>query len=91
MRIIWYSGDAGVIRSSRSTSRVRDRGDRLGQLRVGDPRAELLDFGLFAFAELVLNRFELLAQVVLPLRVGHFLLRRRLDLASSSRAARFRG
>ena len=31
--------------------------------------------------ELLLNRLQLLAQVVLPLRVGHFLLRLRLDLA----------
>ena len=35
----------------------------------------------FAFAELVLDRLQLLAQVVLPLRVGHLLLRRRFDLA----------
>ena len=81
MRIIWYSGEAGVIRSSRSTSRARDRGDRFGQLRVGDALAQLLDLGLLAFAELVLDRLQLLAQVVLPLRVGHLLLRGRLDLA----------
>ena len=53
----------------------------LGQLRVGQALAQLLRFGLFAFPELVLNRLELLAQEVLPLRVGHLLLRRRLDLA----------
>ena len=34
------------------------------------------DSGLFAFTQFVLNGFELLPQVVLPLRVGHFLLRR---------------
>src|SRR5206468_9621023 len=51
----------------------------LRQARRGQSSAQLLDFGLLAFAELVLDGFQLLAQVVLPLRVGHFLLRRRLD------------
>ena len=58
-----------------------DGGDVVRQLRVGEPLADLLRFRLLALAELVLNRLELLAQVVLPLRVGHLLLRRRLDLA----------
>jgi hypothetical protein len=46
-----------------------------------DPRAQLLQFIAFTFAELLLNRFQLLAQVILTLRVGHLLLRLRLDLA----------
>ena len=58
-----------------------DRRDRLGQLRLGEARAQVGDLGLLAFAELLLDRLELLAQVVLPLRVGHLLLRGRLDLA----------
>jgi len=43
----------------------------LRQMSRTDAAAKLLDLGLLAFAELVLNRFQLLAQVVLPLRVGH--------------------
>ena len=60
---------------------ARDRGHRLRQVRRGQPGAKVQRFGLLAFAELVLNRLELLAQVVLPLRVGHLLLRRGFDLA----------
>ena len=50
-------------------------------LRVLDPLAQLRDLVALAFAELLLDRLQLLAQVVLPLRVGHLLLRLRLDLA----------
>ena len=59
----------------------RDGVHALGQLRVLDPLAELGDLVAFAFTEFLLNGLELLAQVVLTLRVGHLLLRRRLDLA----------
>ncbi len=57
-----------------------DRRHRLGQRGLGDARA---DFGRLAvaFAELGLDRLHLLAQQILPLRVGHFLFRLRLDLA----------
>ncbi len=53
----------------------------LGQRCGRDPRAQVLDLVAFAFAKLLLNRLHLLAQVVLLLRVGHLLLRLRLDLA----------
>ena len=77
MRIIWYSGDAGVMRSSRSTSRIADRRrPRSGSFASAMRLRSSCDLVAFAFAELVLNRLELLAQEVLPLRVGHLLLRR---------------
>ena len=57
-----------------------DGGDGLGQVRVGDALAQLLDLAV-ALAELGLDRLHLLAQHVLPLRVGHLLLGARLDLA----------
>ena len=53
----------------------------LGQLGVLDALAQLGELVALAFAELLLNRLHLLAQVVLTLRVGHLLLRLRLDLA----------
>ena len=53
----------------------------LRQLRGRDPVAQFLGLGAFLLAQLLLDRLELLAQVVLPLRVGHLLLRLRLDLA----------
>ena len=43
--------------------------------------AQLGKLVAFAFAELLLDRLQLLAQVVLTLRVGHLLLRLRFDLA----------
>src|SRR5688572_5288236 len=58
-----------------------DGGDRLGQVRVLDALAQLLELVAFAFAQLLLDRLHLLAQVVLTLRVGHLLLRLRFDLA----------
>ena len=80
MRIIWYSGDAGVIRSSRSTSRSATASTARA---ASPPRRACAAPGsrCLAFAELVLDRLQLLAQEVLPLRVGHLLLARRLDLA----------
>ena len=69
------------MRASRSTSRMATSVHGLGKLRVFDALAELGDLVAFAFTEFLLNGFELLAQVVLTLRVGHLLLRRRLDLA----------
>ena len=57
------------MRSRRSTSRLAIAATVIGQLRVAEPLANLLRLRLLAFAELVLNRLELLAQVVLPLRV----------------------
>ncbi len=56
-----------------------DGGDRLGQVRVGDAFAQLLDFAV-ALAELRLDGLHLLSQHVLPLRVGHLLLGLRFDL-----------
>jgi len=53
----------------------------LGQIGLLHPRSQPLDFVAFALAELVLDRLQLLPEVVLPLRVGHLLLRLRLDLA----------
>ena len=58
---------------------VRDRGDVLGQIRFGDALAQLLRLAV-PFAELGLDRLQLLAQHVLPLRVGHLLFRARFDL-----------
>src|SRR4029078_7373156 len=55
--------------------------DRFGKGRLRQTIPKVLDFGLLAFSELVLDGLELLAQVVLPLSVGHFLLRGRLDLS----------
>ena len=52
-----------------------------GSFAVLDALAQLGELVAFAFAELLLDRLQLLAQVVLPLRVGHLLLRLRLDLA----------
>ena len=52
----------------------------LGQVRVGDALAQLLDFAV-ALAELGLDGLHLLAQHVLPLRVGHLLFGARLDLS----------
>ena len=70
------------MRSSRSISRVATAATCLGQASRRRPfRAAPAISSALALAELVLNRLELLAQVVLPLRVGHLLLRRRLDLA----------
>jgi hypothetical protein len=48
---------------------------------VLDALAQLLQLVAFAFAQLLLDRLHLLAQVVLTLRVGHLLLRLRFDLA----------
>ena len=59
---------------------LRDGADGFRQVRGGNPGAKLLDLGLFAFAELVLDRLQLLAEVVLTLRVRHLLLCGRLDL-----------
>ena len=60
---------------------MRDGVHGLRQLRVLDPLAQLGELVALAFAELLLDRLELLAQVVLALRVGHLLLRLRFDLA----------
>ena len=49
-------------------------------MRVGDFRPDRLDLAV-TLAELGLNRLHLLAQHVLALRVGHFLLGARLDPA----------
>ncbi len=57
----------------------RDLVDVLGQVTRGDLFAQQLDLVGLALAELVLDRLELLPQVVLPLRVRHLLLRLRLD------------
>ncbi len=58
----------------------RNRLDPLGQVRVGDPRADFLDLAV-AFSELGLDRLQLLPQHVLPLGVGHLLLGARFDAA----------
>jgi hypothetical protein len=81
VRSIWYSGEAGVIRAEPVDLAQRHRRHGLGQLRVLEPLAQLGELGPLALAELLLDRLELLAQVVLPLRVAHLLLRLRLDLA----------
>ena len=60
------------------------RGDavnRLGQVGGLHTAAKFLRLGLLAFAQLVLDGLQLLAQEVLPLGVGHLLLRGCLDLA----------
>ena len=82
MRSIWYSGDAGGHALEPIDLAHRDRvrplsGSFASSIRLRSSR-ELV---AFAFAELLLDRLQLLAQVVLPLRVGHLLLRLRLDLA----------
>ena len=51
----------------------------LRELGVLDALPHLRDLVALAFTELLLDRFELLSQVVLTLGVGHFLLRLRLD------------
>ena len=81
MRIIWYSGEAGAHARQAIDLALAAVVHRLGQLRVLDALAQLRELVAFALAELLLNRLQLLAQVVLPLRVGHLLLRLRLDLA----------
>ncbi len=53
----------------------------LGQLRRGDPLAQVLHLLALGLAEFRLDRLHLLAQEVLALRVGHLLLRGRFDLA----------
>ena len=70
-----------VMRSRRFDLAHGDGVDRLGQLGVLDALAQLRQLVAFAFAQLLLDRLQLLAQVVLTLRVGHLLLRLRLDLA----------
>jgi hypothetical protein len=55
--------------------------DALGQLCGLDARAQLRKVVAVALAEFLLDRLHLLAQVVVTLRVGHLLLRLRLDLA----------
>ncbi len=55
--------------------------DGVGKLGLVDALAEVAGVGGVRLAEFVLDRLELLAQVVLPLRVAHLLLRLRLDLA----------
>ena len=59
---------------------VRDRRDALGQVRLGDRLRSSCDLAV-PFAELGLDRLHLLAQHVLPLRVGHLFFGARLDLA----------
>jgi hypothetical protein len=59
-------------------------GDHLhvgGQLGFGDARLELPGLVALALAQFLLDGLQLLAQVVLLLRVRHLLLRLRLDLA----------
>ena len=69
------------MRASRSTSRIATVLTASGSFASSIALAQLGELVAFAFAELLLDRLELLAQVVLPLRVGHLLLRLRLDLA----------
>ena len=53
----------------------------------GDLLAQQLDLVGLALAELILDRLQLLPQVVLPLRVRHLLLRLRFDACPSPRGA----
>ena len=69
------------MRASRSTSRLATVSTASGRFASSTRVAQLLDLVALALAELLLDRLQLLAQVVLPLRVGHLLLRLRLDLA----------
>ncbi len=54
--------------------------DPFGEVRVGDAGADFLDVAV-AFAELGLNRLQLLPQHVLALGIGHLLLGARFDSA----------
>ena len=69
------------MRASRPSSRSAACCTASGSPAAVDLLAQQLDLVGLALAQLVLNGLELLAQVVLPLRVGHLLLRLRLDLA----------
>ncbi len=53
----------------------------LRQRSIVDAPAQVRDLGSFLLPKLLLDRLQLLPQVVLTLRVGHFLLRLRFDLA----------
>ena len=70
------SGEAGEMPASRLELALRLAPRLVGQRRLLDPAAELGDLAaaLFVLAELALNGSELLAQVVLALRLGEPLL-----------------
>ena len=69
------------MRSRRSISAHHLLEDGLGQLRLVEAPAQFGGLLAFFLAEFGLDRLELLAQVVLALRVAHLLLGLRLDLA----------
>ncbi len=58
----------------------RGGGSRFRQLGLLNPLPQLGQLIAITIAKLLLDRLELLAQVILPLRIGHLLLRLRLDL-----------
>jgi hypothetical protein len=67
--------------SSRIDLPLGDGPHVVGQIGLRHPLAQHLRFVGLAFAQLLLNRLELLPQVVLTLGVSHFLLRLRFNLA----------
>ena len=77
-----YSAAAGGSFSSRESSRSAALRIVLGQLQLGELRAQLVHLGLLlvALAELLLDRLQLLAQEVLALALLHLRLDLRLDL-----------
>ena len=82
VRATVYSAAAGGILASRSSSRSASLLRLLGHPGRLDLLAQRVDLlrALVALAELLLDRLELLAQVVLPLRLRHLRLDLRLDL-----------
>ena len=77
-----YSAAADGSRSSRPSSRRRRLLDLLRQLERLEPLPQLLELGLLgvAFAELLLDRLQLLAQEELALALLELRLHLRLDL-----------
>ncbi len=78
------SADCGGIFSKRPSSFRAFSVDLLGHAGLADLGGVLVDLGLdlVVLAELLLDRLELLAQEVLPLRLGHLLLDAVLDLGA---------
>jgi hypothetical protein len=77
----WKGIDA-LMRRDRERDALVER--LLGQPRFFDPLTQLVRLGylLVFLAEFSLNRLELLAQEVLPLRLGHLLFHAALNLAA---------
>ena len=84
VRATVYSAAAGGILLRRSSSRSALAPRFLGHARLVDLLPKRIELGrpLVGFAQLLLDRLQLLAQEVLPLGLGDLRLHLRLDLRS---------